>query len=179
MKQVNYSQENKGVRRVGRPSGQGRYGEPTKIMRIPLSMMEMVKNVVESKRKELALPLYDLKVEAGTPTFSESDNYQLYNLNDKFIINDHQNHFLVKVQGYSMKDAGILPDDILLVNRKKEARDGDIIVASVDSGAVVKKLSQKNGITKLISQNKDYPDIEDKDQNLHLWGVVIRVIRQY
>ena len=164
---------------AGRPKGQGRFGEPTKIMRIPISMMEMVKNAIESKRKELSLPLFDMKVEAGVPNFTDSDNFELYNLNEQFMVSDPDNYFLVKVSGYSMKDAGILPDDILLVNHNKEAKDGDIIVASVDNGAVVKKLSQKNGVTKLISDNDDYQDIKDKNQDLHLWGVVARVIREY
>ena len=39
--------------------------------------------------------------------------------------------------------------------------------------------SQKNGITKLVSENEDYPDIEDEEQNLHFWGVVAKVIREY
>ena len=38
---------------AGRPKGQGKFGEPTKIMRIPMSMMEAVKNMVESKSKNL------------------------------------------------------------------------------------------------------------------------------
>jgi SOS-response transcriptional repressor LexA len=76
-----------------------------------------------------------------------------------------------------MKDAGILPEDLLLVNRKREALDGDIIIASINNGAVVKRLSQKDGVTKLVSDNKDYHDIEDEDQNLHFWGVVTKVIR--
>ena len=66
-----------------------------------------------------------------------------------------------------------------MVNHKKEALDGDIIVASVDNDAVVKRLSVKDGVTKLVSENDDYSDIEDENQNLHLWGVVTRVIRDY
>ena len=162
---------------AGRPSGQGRYGEPTKIMRVPVSMMDTVKDMMESKTKDFALPLFDMKVEAGVPNFTDSDNYQLYNLNEKFMMSNPDDHFLVKVSGYSMKDAGILPDDILLVNKSKEARDGDIIIASVDNGAIVKRLSQKYGITRLISENEDYPDIEGEEQNLHFWGVVTKVIR--
>jgi DNA polymerase V len=164
---------------AGRPKGQGRYGEPTKIMRVPVSMMESVKDMMESKTKNFALPLYDMTVQAGSPSITDSDNYELYNLNEKFLINDPDNHFLVKVSGYSMKDAGILPNDLLLVNRKKEARDGDIIVASANNRAVVKRLSQKNGVTKLISDNDDYDNIEDQTLNLHPWGVVTKVIRDY
>ena len=164
---------------AGRPSGQGRYGEPTRIMRVPVSMMDTVKDMMESKTKDFALPLFDMKVEAGVPNFTDSDNYELYNLGEKFMAQNPNDHFLVKVSGYSMKDAGILPDDILLINKAQEARDGDIIIASVDNGAVVKRLSQKNGITKLVSENEDYPDIEDEEQNLYFWGVVAKVIREY
>ncbi len=162
---------------AGRPKGQGRYGEPTRIMRVPISLIDTVKDMMESKTKEFALPLYDMTASAGTPSITDCDNYELYNLNEKFLINDPDNHFLVKVSGYSMKDAGILPNDLLLVNRKKEARDGDIIVASINDGAVVKRLSVKNGITKLISDNDDYDNIEDQTLNLHPWGVVTKVIR--
>ena len=162
---------------AGRPSGQGRYGEPTKIMRVPVSMMDTVKDMMESKTKDFALPLFDMKVEAGVPNFTDSDNYELYNLGEKFMAQNPNDHFLVKVSGYSMKDAGILPDDILLVNKSKEARDGDIIVASINDGAVVKRLSQKDGVTKLISDNDDYDNIEDQTLNLHPWGVVTKVIR--
>ena len=162
---------------AGRPKGQGRYGEPTRIMRVPVSMMETVKDMMKRKTKDFSLPLYDMTVEAGSPSITDSDNYELYNLNEKFLISDPDNHFLVKVSGYSMKDAGILPNDLLLVNRKKEAIDGDVIVASINDGAVVKRLSVKNGITKLISDNDDYDNIEDQTLNLHPWGVVTKVIR--
>ena len=164
---------------AGRPKGQGRYGEPTRIMRVPVSIMEAVREMMESKTKDFALPLYDMTVEAGSPNITDSDNYELYNLGEKFMMSNPDDHFLVKVSGYSMKDAGILPNDLLLVNRKKEARDGDITVVSINDGAVVKRLSVKNGITKLISDNDDYDDIEDADQNLHFWGVVAKVIREY
>ena len=162
---------------AGRPKGQGRYGEPTRIMRVPISMMGIVKDMMENKMKDFAIPLYDMTVSAGTPSITDSDNYELHNLNEKFLINDPDNHFLVKVSGYSMKDAGILPNDLLLVNRKKEARNGDVIVASINDGVVVKRLSVKNGVTKLISDNDDYDNIEDQTLNLHPWGVVTKVIR--
>lgn len=162
---------------AGRPKGQGKFGEETKAIRVPVTMVDEVRRLAQ--HKNISIPLYNMSVEAGTPILTDSEDYNMYKLNDHLIIDNAEDNFLVKVSGYSMKNAGILPDDILLVNRKKEALDGDIIVASVDNGAVVKKLSVKDGITKLISENDDYPDIEDEDQNLHLWGVVTRVIRDY
>ena len=161
----------------GRPFGKGPYGTATKAIRVPVDMVDEIKNF--AKNRNNPIPLYDMKVEAGTPNITDSEDYKLYNLNQNIIITDPNNYFLVKVSGYSMKNAGIIPDDMLLVDRKKEAKDGDIIVASINDGAVVKRLSQKDGITKLISENDDYDNIEDQTLNLHLWGVVTRVIRDY
>ena len=164
---------------AGRPAGQGFFGEPTQIMRIPLSRINEVKTLISNKSDSLSLPLYDMSVSAGTPNIADNESYELYNLGEKVLVNNPENYFLVKVSGESMKDAGIMPDDILLVNRKKEPVNNNIIVAAVDDGVVVKRLSKKNGVTKLISDNEDYADIDDQNLSLHLWGVVTRVIREY
>jgi DNA polymerase V len=160
---------------AGRPKGQGKYGEATKAIRVPVTMVDEVRKLAENRN--ISIPLYNMSVEAGSPLLTDSEDYNMHKLNDILIIDNAEDNFLVKVSGYSMKNAGILPNDLLLVNRKKDARNGDIIVASVDSGTVVKRLSNKNGIIRLISENDDYSDIEDEDQNLHLWGVVTKVIR--
>ena len=160
---------------AGRPKGQGKFGVKTKAIRVPIGMVDEI--IKYAKSKNISVPLYNMSVEAGNPMLTDSDDHEMYKLNDNLIISNPEDYFLVKVSGYSMKDAGILPEDLLLVNRKREALDGDIIVASINNGAVVKRLSQKDGVTKLISENKDYSDIEDEDQNLHFWGVVTKVIR--
>ncbi|MEM7617129.1 MAG: S24 family peptidase [Pseudomonadota bacterium] len=86
--------------------------------------------------------------------------------------------FMAKFSGYSMKDAGILPNDLLLVDRKKEVSNGDIIVTAIKDGIVVKRLDKING--KLISENKDCKPIDITDQSdMHVWGVVIRVVREF
>ena len=109
-----------------------------------------------------------MTAQAGEPIITDSDSFEMYNLNKHLFVSEPNNYFLVRVCGYSMKDAGILPNDLLLVNRKKEAFDGDIIVASVNNGVVVKRLSMKDNITKLISDNEDYDDIEDQNLDLYL-----------
>ena len=162
---------------AGRPKGQGRFGEATKAIRVPITMVDEI--ITLAKNRNISIPLYHMSVAAGTPILTDSEDYNMYKLNDKLIVSNPEDNFLVKVSGYSMKDAGILPDDMLLVNRKIEAVHGNIVVVSVDNGAVVKRLSQKDGVTKLVSENDDYSDIEDENQNLHLWGVVTRVIRDY
>ena len=61
---------------AGRPTGQGRYGEPTQIMRIPKSMLDKVSELIESQNKTLSIPLYSMTVEAGNPNITDSDDYE-------------------------------------------------------------------------------------------------------
>ncbi len=159
---------------AGRPVGQGKYGEPTKAVRIPVSIVDEVKAFAQSMTT--AIPLYNFPVEAGTPFLAEDDSCEMYPLSE-FNVPNPKDCFMAKVSGESMKDAGILPDDLLLVDRKKEATDGDIIVTSIEGGIVVKRLDKTNG--KLISENKDFAPIDITEQSgLHVWGVVIRVVRE-
>ncbi|MDA0782800.1 MAG: DNA polymerase V [Proteobacteria bacterium] len=159
---------------AGRPVGQGLYGEPTKAVRIPISIVDEVKAFAKSITS--SIPLYNFPVEAGVPFLSGDDSCEMYQLKDLNISNP-KDCFMAKVSGYSMKDAGILPDDLLLVDRNKEAADGDIIVTSVEGGIVVKRLDKKNG--QLVSENKDFTPIKITDHsNLHVWGVVIKVVRE-
>lgn len=158
---------------AGRPKGQGFYGEPTKAVKVPVSMVDDVKAF--AKNQTTSVPLYDFPVEAGMPFLSGDDHHTMYKLSSLNV--PHPEHcFLARVSGYSMKNAGILPNDLLLVDRKKEAKDKDIVVTSVEGGVVVKRLDIMGG--ELISENEDFQPIKITDSsNLHVWGVVIRVIR--
>lgn len=159
---------------AGRPAGQGRYGEPTKAVKIPISMVEEVKAFAESKTT--SIPLYDFPVEAGSSLLVDNDDCKMFPLSG-FTVQNPKDCFLAKVSGYSMKDAGILPGDLLLVDRKKEASHNDIVVSSIEGGVVVKRLDTKNA--RLISENKDFSPINiTEHSNLHIWGVVKRVIRE-
>ena len=159
---------------AGRPVGQGKYGEPTKAVRVPVSMVDEVKAFAQNMTT--SIPLYNFPVEAGTPFLAEDDSCEMYPLRE-FNVPNPQDCFMAKVSGYSMKDAGILPGDLLLVDRKKEAVDGDIIVTSIEGGIVVKRLDKING--KLISENVDFKPIDITEQSsMHVWGVVIRVVRE-
>ena len=159
---------------AGRPVGKGLYGEPTKAVRIPVSIVDEVKAF--AKNITTSIPLYNFTVEAGVPFLSGDDDCKMYPLKNLNISNPND-CFMAKVSGYSMKDAGILPDDLLLVDRKKEAANGDIIVTSIEGGIVVKRLDKINGL--LVSENKDFAPIKIADHsNLHVWGVVIKVLRE-
>lgn len=86
-------------------------------------------------------------------------------------------HFALRVRGESMLHAGILPDDMVVVHRQQDARNGEIVVALFEDEATVKTLLRKDGHTWLMPENPDYQPI-DGDQ-AELLGKVVAVVRKY
>ena len=84
-------------------------------------------------------------------------------------------HFALKVRGESMLNAGILPDDLVVVHRQQEARNGDIVVALFEDEATVKTLSRKNGHTWLLPRNSSFEPILGDDAVV--LGKVVAVMR--
>ena len=85
--------------------------------------------------------------------------------------------FALKVQGESMINAGILPDDILIVSRTPVAENGEIVVALVDDSATVKRFYKEDGHFRLQPENDDFEPIIVDD--VILLGKVISLIRDY
>ena len=86
-------------------------------------------------------------------------------------------HFALTVRGESMLGAGILPDDLVVVHRQQEARNGEIVVALFEDEATVKTLSRKNGEVWLLPENPDYEPIDGT--NAQIIGRVVGLVRRY
>ena len=86
-------------------------------------------------------------------------------------------HFALRVRGESMLNAGILPDDLVVVHRQNEARSGEIVVALFEDEATVKTLSYRNGHMWLLPENPDYEPIDGT--HAQIIGKVVAVIRRY
>ncbi|MBU0501587.1 MAG: translesion error-prone DNA polymerase V autoproteolytic subunit [Gammaproteobacteria bacterium] len=159
---------------AGRPPGQGKFGEPTRPIRVPVSMLEAVYGFVE--RRHHALPLYGSKVSAGFP--SPADDYLEGTLDlNEHLVKHPAATFFVRVSGDSMLNAGIHPGDILVVDRSLTPVSGRIVIAALDGELTVKRFDQRNGRTRLLAENPAYAPIEIQDGNeLHIWGVVTNVI---
>lgn len=115
------------------------------------------------------------KVSAGRP-LEAVENIEGY-VDVSGIFPDGDGVFILRVNGESMRDAGILPGDLAVVRKQSTARDGDIVVALIDSEAVIKKFFLvKNGV-KLESAHPDYPALIRKD--VRVLGRVIGIIRYY
>jgi len=103
----------------GRPSGTGRYGTKTKPVRIPEAMIESVLQLIQ--HKTLALPLYSSKVQAGFPSPGADDHVENYLDLNAYLIKNPSTTFYARATGDSMIDAGIFPNDLLVVDRSLKA----------------------------------------------------------
>ena len=89
--------------------------------------------------------------------------------------------FLLRVEGDSMVDAGILDGDLLAVRKTPEAANGAIVVARVDDDVTVKRFRRKSRSKVLLeAENPDYEPIEVdlKNQELVIEGLSVGVIRR-
>ena len=86
-------------------------------------------------------------------------------------------HFALRVRGESMLHAGILPDDLVVVHRQQDARNGEIVVALFEDEATVKTLRRKDGHTWLMPENPDYQPIDG--DGAEIIGKVVAVVRRY
>ena len=86
-------------------------------------------------------------------------------------------YFALRVRGESMKYAGILPGDLVIVHQQADARNGEIVVALFEEEATVKTLRRKDGPVWLMPENPDYDPIDG--DGCAILGKVTAVVRRY
>lgn len=123
-----------------------------------------------------ALPLLGI-IKAGFPILAEEN--KTYLTLEEYLIDDPQSSFLLKVNGDSMVDVGIFEGDIVVIEQKKEASAGDIVLAEIDREWTLKIL-RKNRERKLYLEaaNPKYPPFIPK-RELKIHGVVKAVVRKF
>jgi repressor LexA len=127
---------------------------------------------------EQGLPLIG-RVAAGQPILAE-ENIEDYRQVDPGIFTPNAD-YLLRVQGESMRDVGILDGDLLAVHRRPAAENGQIIVARLENEVTVKRLNRQGHIVYLEAENSDFQTIEVnlKEQALDIEGIAVGVIRQF
>jgi len=123
-----------------------------------------------------ALPVLGT-VSAGSPSPADEELHDTMSL-DEYLIGNREATYILKVNGHSMQDAGILPGDMLLVERGAEPRDGDIVIAQVDRDWTMKYFRRRGASVFLEAANKDYQPIHPQEE-LKIAAVVRAVIRKY
>jgi len=174
------------------------FNEPTKVIRVPESQVNFIKNwllnnvktnnltdfnsklnvqqVHPNNDKIYHIPLATERVAAGFPSPAQDDIEQALDLNEYLIRNENAT-FIVKANSLSMLDAGIDINDPLIVDRSLPAKSGDIVIALIDNDFTVKRLMIDNNYHPakvwLKAENSDYQNIYIEDgQELVIWGVV-------
>ncbi|MEN8347390.1 translesion error-prone DNA polymerase V autoproteolytic subunit [Acinetobacter nosocomialis] len=174
------------------------FNEPTKVIRVPESQVNFIKNwllnnvktdnqtdftsklkiqqVHPNNDKIYHIPLATERVAAGFPSPAQDDIEQALDLNEYLIRNENAT-FIVKANSLSMLDAGIDIDDPLIVDRSIPAKSGDIVIALIDNDFTVKRLMIDTQFQPpkvwLKAENPDYQNIYiEEGQELVIWGVV-------
>lgn len=181
---------------AGRPKGSGKYNEPTKAIRVPEGSVSYIKDFLEqypavsefarasesslpNNVSKLQIPLYSSRVAAGMPSPAEDHVEETLDLND-YMVRRPDSTYMLRVEGESMKDAGILPNDILVVDRSLTPVHNKIVIAAIDGELTVKRLFHRGGLIKLLPENPAYPEIEiESEADLVIWGVVIGSFRRF
>ena len=94
-------------------------------------------------------------IPAGFPVPSSDFSQSLFDLNS-FVVEHPAATYFIRVQGHSMKGAGIFSGDILVVDRSMEEKVSSVVVAVVDGEFTVKKIQTVEGKRYLIAENSDY-----------------------
>jgi DNA polymerase V len=161
---------------AGRRPGSGRFGEKTRPLRVPESLVDAVQAFVEGKGYRL--PLYESRVQAGFPSPADDFSEGTLDLNE-YLIKNPAATFYVRAQGNSMTGAGIYEGDILVVDRSVDVVSGKIVIAVVNGDLTVKRFHKtKDGKVSLLSENPAYKPIEvTEEMDFSVWGVVTSVVR--
>ena len=140
------------------------------IILLPLAADELPASV------NTLLPLIG-RVAAGSPVLAQENIEDEYRVDPSLF--PRKPHYLLRVEGMSMQDAGILDGDLLAVHRTPEARNGQIVVARVDDEVTVKRFRRQGSLVRLLPENPDFEPIEIdlRRQELAIEGLGVGVIR--
>jgi DNA polymerase V len=173
----------------GRPKGSGKFGEPTRAIRLPESLIQQLVQMQERAKEptvtevnqpllttEVALPLYMVAVSAGLPSVADDYVEAQIDLNQHLIRNPTAT-FLVRATGESMIGAGIHSGDVLVVDRSLVPSQNKIVIAVLNGELTVKRIRYESKRVYLMPENPNYPVIAvNEGMELTVWGVVTNVI---
>jgi repressor LexA len=146
---------------------------------------DTLRSVNESRSRQLSLPLLAQltlplvgRVAAGSPILAQEHIEQNYLVEASMF--PRRPDYLLKVRGMSMRDAGILDGDLLAVQRTKEAKNGQIVVARLGDEVTVKRLRRTRNQIELIAENPEFKTIVvplGGASEFELEGVAVGLIR--
>ena len=178
----------------GRRPGAGRPGGPSEVVRLPLPLAAIAKRMKDgslragdinafldvSPRTEAAVPLASAAAACGSPSPADDHVDGPLDFNELLIRNPAAT-FAVRISGESMRDRGMLPGDVAVVDRARSPVSGCIVLALVGGEFTIKTYRLKaGGAVVLEAANPDFPDIAIGEASaFEVWGVVTGIVRIY
>lgn len=141
--------------------------------------MSKVVNITEVEERELALEFAE-SIHAGFPSPTADHTGERIDLVHEMTPHPDTT-FYAHVEGDSMRDAGILDGDIVVVDRSLMPKDGDYIIAYIDNEYTLKefRMDKSGDCAWLVPHNAEYQPIRvDKNSNFKVWGVVTYAIHK-
>ena len=138
-----------------------------------------LKIYVADKSMSLKIPYFEGGVSAGFPSPAEDYMDGKLDLNN-LLINNPSSTYYVRVVGDSMKNAGIISGDLLVVDRSLEITNNCIVVAFLDGEFTVKRIKKTTSKMFLQPENSNYKAIEiTEEMDFELFGVVAHAIHHF
>ncbi len=116
-------------------------------------------------------------VVAGFPSPAEEELRDILSFDD-YLVPRPGASFVLQVSGDSMSGAGILPGDLVVVEKGRTPRNGDIVIAEVDGRYTMKSFFRERGRVTLEAANPKYPTLVPQSE-MRLIGVVTACVRKY
>lgn len=125
----------------------------------------------------ISVPLLG-NVAAGQPLFTQANLDDSFKLPRDFFPTRTTDLFMLRVEGCSMMDAGILNGDMVIIKQQDTANDGDIVVAMVDNEVTLKRYYKYPRYVRLVPENKEFRDIiVDSNKEFRILGRAIGLMR--
>lgn len=132
--------------------------------------------IVDDAADEKGLPLIG-RVAAGEPILAQEHVEAHYEVDPSLF--KPRADFLLRVNGMSMKNIGIMDGDLLAVHKTQDVHNGQVVVARVDDEVTVKRLDKQGAKVLLHAENEEFSPIEVnlEHQSLTIEGIAVGVIR--
>ncbi|MEX2380086.1 MAG: translesion error-prone DNA polymerase V autoproteolytic subunit [Vicingaceae bacterium] len=136
--------------------------------------MQIVKQ--KPTKRKFCAPI--ARLSAGFPSPALDYEKERIDLNEIIIKNPEATYY-ARVDGESMKEAGIRDGDLLVVDKSIEAQDGQIAVCFLNGEFTLKRLKYYGKELWLIPENKNYSSLKvEEESDFRIWGVVTYVIKK-
>ena len=114
---------------------------------------------------------------AGFPSPAEEELRDIISF-DEYLVIHPETSFLLSVTGDSMRGAGIMEKDLVIVERGRQPKNGDIVLAEVDGNWTMKYFRKKGKTVTLEAANPRYTPIVPRTE-LRIAGVITALVRKY